>query len=372
MTQASVFRLRFFKDVSLTDWNDWHWQLSHRLHRQSDFERFLTLTDDEKTAMSMPDAFPVAVTPYYAGVLEKSECIRKTVLPSVKEHTTGIGETTDPLGEEPCRVTKNLVHRYPDRVLFLTTDYCSTYCRYCTRSRLVGRLSDSAQGLSRHYESAFDYIRRHKEVRDVLVSGGDPMTLPDEKIEWILSSLRAIKHVEMIRIGTKTPSVLPMRYTKNILKILKKYHPVYFSVHATHVDELTTETQRAYNKLADAGIPVGSQTVLLKGVNDSSESIKKLMHALLKVRVRPYYLFQCDPVKGSSHFRVPIRQGLEIIKKLRGNTSGYAVPTYAADIPQGGGKVVLSPQQIMGRDGDFIILNNFENTPYLFPDPDNE
>jgi lysine 2,3-aminomutase len=369
LTAATVFRRRFYKDVPAALWNDWHWQIRARLSAPADFERLFPLTGDEKNAMNAKDAFPVAVTPYYASVVARCPALRKTVLPSMREHETGVGETLDPLGEEPALVAPHLVHRYPDRVLFLTTDFCSTYCRYCTRSRLVGRNKASACPSKDRYAAAFDYIRNHKEVRDVLVSGGDPMTLPDETLDYILGELRAIKHVEMIRVGTKTPSVLPMRYTKDVLKIIKKHHPVYFSVHATHAAELTEETQRAYNKLADAGVPVGSQTVLLRGVNESVREITALSHALLKVRVRPYYLFQCDPVKGSSHFRVPVDEGLAIIRQMRGNTSGYAVPTYAADIPQGGGKVVLAPQQIIGREGDFIILNNFQNAPYPFPDP---
>ena len=218
------------------------------------------------------------------------------------------------------------------------------------------------------WEQAFSYIRTHPEVRDVLISGGDPLTMPDSALDYLLSNLRAIPSVEMIRIGSKTPAVLPMRFTKSLLNTIKKYHPVFFSLHFTHPDEMTPETNEACNKIADAGIPTGSQTVLLRGVNDNADTLKSLMHKLLKVRVRPYYLFQCDPVKGSMHFRVPVKKGLEIIDALRGHTSGYAVPTYAIDIPGGGGKIVLTPDHTEGRDGNFLLLRNFEGKLYRYPD----
>ena len=365
---TNAFRKRFYPDASRTEWNDWHWQLSRRLQTRADFERVTDLSADEKRAMDMDGAFPVAVTPYYAALLDEPQS-RKTVLPTPAEHVKSIGETNDPLGEEPCRVAANLIHRYPDRVLFLVTDFCSTYCRYCTRARLVGRRRTPEPFSKKSFEAAFAYLETHPQVRDVLVSGGDPLTLPDETIDWLLTRLRAIKSVEMIRIGTKTPVVLPMRLTKNLLKIVKKHHPVFFSLHMTHPAELRAETCKACERIADYGIPAGSQTVLLKGVNDDVNTIKTLMHGLLKIRVRPYYLFQCDPIEGSMSFRVPVEKGLEIIGKLRGNTSGYAVPTYAVDIPQGGGKVVLSPRQVVGRKGDFLLLNNFEDKIYAYPDP---
>ena len=367
--ESLVFKREFYPEVSDSDWFDWHWQLKHRLTKTEDFSRFLTLTDEEKQAMN--NAFPVAVTPYYASVAARSPAVRRTVLPSCAEMTESAGEKDDPLGEEPFMVAPGLFHRYPDRVLFLTTEFCSNYCRYCTRSRLVGRLNEK-NGLSpvrkAMWEQAFSYIRTHPEVRDVLISGGDPLTMPDSALDYLLSNLRAIPSVEMIRIGSKTPAVLPMRFTKSLLNTIKKYHPVFFSLHFTHPDEMTPETNEACNKIADAGIPTGSQTVLLRGVNDNADTLKSLMHKLLKVRVRPYYLFQCDPVKGSMHFRVPVKKGLEIIDALRGHTSGYAVPTYAIDIPGGGGKIVLTPDHVQGRDGDFLLLRNFEGKLYRYPD----
>ena len=370
MTQADFFRKTYFPNVTALEWRDWHWQLAHRLTTKEQFSKLFDLNDDELSALEQKEAFPVAITPYYASLLSCS-ALRKTMLPSVLEKTLSAGETNDPLGEEPCMVAPGLVHRYPDRVLFLTTEYCSAYCRYCTRSRLVGRhASDYDNSALKHrWAKAFDYIRNHKEVRDVLVSGGDPLTLSDELLDFLLSSLRSIKHVEMIRIGSKVPAVLPMRITPALVKIIRKYHPVYFSLHFTHPDEMTPETVRACERIADAGIPAGSQTVLLKGVNDDAETLKKLMHALLKARVRPYYLFQCDPIAGSMHFRVPVRKGIELINALRGHTSGYAVPTYAIDIPGGGGKIIINDQRLIGRDGDFLLLKNFENNTYRYPDP---
>lgn len=370
MTRSELFRKAFYPDVSAAEWKNWRWQLANRLTTPDRIGRLFDLNDEERNALKQTDAFPTAITPYYASLLADSP-LRKTMLPSLKEKIVGAGETDDPLGEEPCMVAPGLVHRYPDRVLFLTTQFCSAYCRYCTRSRMVGRHAATADegGMKRRWEKAFDYIRRHPEVRDVLVSGGDPLTMNDETLDYLLKSLRGIKHVEMIRIGSKVPAVLPMRITPALMKVIRRYHPVFFSLHFTHPDEMTPETVRACERIADAGIPAGSQTVLLKGVNDDAETLKKLMHELLKARVRPYYLFQCDPIAGSMHFRVPVSRGIELINALRGHTSGYAVPTYAIDIPGGGGKIVINDQRCVGRDGDFLLLKNFENETYRYPDP---
>lgn len=370
MARSKTFRKAFYPDVSDAEWKNWRWQLANRLTTPEQIGGMFDLNADEREALSRTDAFPTAITPYYASLLADSP-LRKTMLPSLREKSVCAGETDDPLGEEPCMVAPGLVHRYPDRVLFLTTQYCSAYCRYCTRSRLVGRhaaTSDNS-GMKRRWEKAFDYIRNHPEVRDVLVSGGDPLTMSDETLDYLLKSLRDIKHVEMIRIGSKVPAVLPMRITPALMKVVRRYHPVFFSLHFTHPDEMTPETVRACERIADAGIPAGSQTVLLKGVNDDAETLKKLMHELLKARVRPYYLFQCDPIAGSMHFRVPVAKGIELINALRGHTSGYAVPTYAIDIPGGGGKIVINDQRCIGRDGNFLLLKNFENEIYRYPDP---
>ncbi len=370
MNKADYFRKRFYPDVSDEQWNDWHWQLSRRLTGEQELKRLFDLTHDEELALKQKDSFSFAITPYYASVVDGSP-LRKTMFPDLKEKICSNGETDDPLGEEPCMVAPGLVHRYPDRVLFLTTKYCSCYCRYCTRSRLVGRHSSQTEtiGLKASWEEAFKYIAKHTEVRDVLISGGDPLTLSDNTLDYLLCRLREIKHVEIIRIGSKVPAVLPMRITPDLLKIIQKYHPVFFSLHFTHPDEITPETAKACEDIANTGIPAGSQTVLLKDINDDPDTLKKLMHELLKHRVRPYYLFQCDPILGSMHFRVPVSRGIELINALRGYTSGYAVPTYAIDIPGGGGKIIINDQRYMGRDGDFILLKNFENKIYRYPDP---
>jgi lysine 2,3-aminomutase len=260
------------------------------------------------------------------------------------------------------------VHRYPDRVLFLVTKFCSTYCRYCTRSRLVGNGNHTFFNKVK-WERAIAYIESSPMVRDVLISGGDPLTLPDERLEWLLSRLRRIRHVEFLRIGTKVPVVLPQRITPGLARMLKRYHPLWISIHFTHPDELTPEVHGACARLADAGIPLGSQTVLLAGVNDNLDTMKRLMHGLLKIRVRPYYLYQCDPIVGSAHFRTPVKKGIEIIEGLRGNTTGYAVPTYVIDAPGGGGKIAIFPESMVGRNGDDLLLRNYRKRIYRYPDP---
>ncbi|HEX4297438.1 MAG TPA: KamA family radical SAM protein, partial [Devosia sp.] len=279
------------------------------------------------------------------------------------------GEDPDPLGEEHDMVVPGLVHRYPDRVLFLTTGFCSTYCRYCTRSRMVGETNGEYSFSVSQWEKAAQYIEAHPEVRDCLLSGGDPLSIGDDKLEWLLTRLRSIKHLEFIRIGTKIPVVMPQRITLKLTRMLKRFHPLWMSVHFTHPDELTPETVEACGRLADAGIPLGSQTVLLKGINDSIEVMKPLMHGLLKARVKPYYIFQCDPVSGSAHFRTPVEKGLEIIRGLRGFTTGYAVPQFIIDAPGGGGKVSVGPDFLLGRDGDDILIRNFEGDTYRYHDP---
>jgi lysine 2,3-aminomutase len=283
------------------------------------------------------------------------------MVPSAEELTVSRGENVDPLAEGHHEAAPRLIHRYPDRILLLATDFCSAYCRYCTRSRLVG------QGEHGSLTEAFEYIRAHSEIRDVLVSGGDPLTLPDCALESILSTLRAIPHIEIIRIGTKVPTVLPQRITPSLVKMLKKYHPLFISIHAAHPKELTLEAKSALERLAGAGIPLGSQTVLLKGINDSPAIMKRLMHKLLMARVRPYYLYQCDPVRGTSHFRTSVAKGLEIIGNLRGFTSGYAVPTFVVDSPGGGGKIPISVNNICGESDGDLFLMNYEGHIFRYP-----
>jgi lysine 2,3-aminomutase len=278
------------------------------------------------------------------------------------------GEADDPLGEDGHSPVPGLVHRYPDRVLLLPLDFCSTYCRYCTRSRVVGH--GEIQPNQQRLEAIFHYLEDAVQVRDVLISGGDPLALSDEKLDWILGRLRAIPHIEFVRIGTKMPAVLPQRITPELCSMLRKYHPLWMSVHFLHPDECTPESARACAQLADAGIPLGAQTVLLQGVNDSVDVMKELVHKLLLMRVRPYYLYQCDPISGSAHFRTPVSKGLEIIQGLRGHTTGYAAPTYVIDAPGGGGKIVLQPETVVGRDGHDLLLKNFEGRVFRYPDPD--
>ncbi len=374
-SRARFFLRQFFPGITLTDWNDWRWQLHHRITDIHTLSRILRLSDDERTMGACgPGQLPMAITPYYASLLEREnplQPVRRTVVPVTAEYFHSPGETRDPLGEEHNTAVPGLVHRYPDRVLFLVTQFCSTYCRYCTRSRLVGNGSNPAFTLAQ-WERAIAYIEASPSVRDVLLSGGDPLTLSDERLEWLVSRLRRIRHVELLRIGTKVPVVLPQRITANLAHMFKRYHPLWMSIHFTHPDELTPEVNQACGRLADAGIPLGSQTVLLAGINDNLETMKQLMHGLLKMRVRPYYLYQCDPILGSAHFRTPVEKGVEIIQGLRGHTTGYAVPTYVIDAPGGGGKIPIFPRTVVGQDGDELLLKNYQGNIYRYPDPGSE
>lgn len=369
--RAAAFRRRFFPDSLPAEWNDWHWQLRHRIRDIRALSSMMALSEDEAQAMTLlAGQLPLAVTPYYASLLDPGnplQPLRRCVVPVTGEYLHSPGEAADPLGEEEDSPVPGLVHRYPDRVLFLVTDFCSTYCRYCTRSRIVGHGNGFSANMAR-WERALAYISDTPTVRDVLLSGGDPLTLPDESLHWLLSRLRRIKHVEFVRIGTKAPVVLPQRITPSLTRMLKKYHPLWMSIHFTHADEITPEVNQACERLADAGIPLGSQTVLLAGINDSVEAMKSLVHGLLRIRVKPYYLYQCDPILGSAHFRTPVEKGLEIIRGLRGHTTGYAVPSYVIDAPGGGGKIPLVPDYVEGRDGDDLLLRNYKGVTYRYPD----
>jgi lysine 2,3-aminomutase len=369
--RTSAFRKRFFPYSSLAEWNDWRWQLRHRIKDVYALSSILTLSEDEARAMtSMAGQLPLAITPYYASLLDRDHAlqpVRRCVVPVAAEYLHSPGEAADPLGEDHDSPVPGLVYRYPDRVLFLVTDFCSTYCRYCTRSRMVGHGNGSSANMAR-WTQVLDYIEATPTVRDVLLSGGDPLTLPDEMLEWLLSRLRHIRHVEFLRVGTKVPVVLPQRITPALTRMLKKYHPLWMSIHFTHPHELTPETSQACERLADAGIPLGSQTVLLAGINDKVETMRSLVHGLLKIRVKPYYLYQCDPILGSAHFRTSVEKGLEIIRGLRGHTTGYAVPHYVIDAPGGGGKIPLLPDYLRGRDGDDLLLMNYEGRMFRYPD----
>ena len=364
------FRKKHFAGVPTKLWNDWRWQTSHRIRTLSQLQSVISLSEEERAAFTRSEApLPLGVTPYYMSLVaadDPNQPIRRSVIPTVQETVHSLGEADDPLAEDAMSPVPGLVHRYPDRVLLLLSDFCSTYCRYCTRSRVVGH--GAVQPSRNRLERAFAYIEQIPSVRDVLLSGGDPLMLGEEKLSWILSRLRQIPHVEIVRIGTKVPAVLPQRVTPNLVRMLRQYHPLWMSLHFTHPDECTPEAYRACAMLADAGIPLGSQTVLLKGINDNVETMRDLVHHLLKMRVRPYYLYQCDPITGSSHFRTPIETGLEIIRGLRGFTSGYAIPTYVVDAPGGGGKIPLMPDYVVGRENGALVLRNYENNLYRYPE----
>ena len=368
---SRILRKQFVFRSTPSEWNDWQWQLKNRIRDLDTLSKIISLSEEERENLeSNGGAMPLAITPYYASLLDKTNPmhpLRRAVVPVKAELRKSHGEAEDPLGEEADSPVKGIVHRYPDRVLFLVTDFCSTYCRYCTRSRMVGRSAEK-QAEGSNWNAAIDYILAHTEIRDVLLSGGDPLTLSDEALEWLLSKLCRIPHVEIVRIGTKVPVVLPQRITPKLVRMLKRYHPLWINIHFMHPEELTPETSAACTRLADAGIPLGSQTVLLKDINDNVETMKQLFHGLLKIRVRPYYLYQCDPIVGSSHFRTPVEKGLEIIKGLRGHTTGLAIPSFVIDAPGGGGKIPLLPEYVMGRYGDEVILKNYEENIFLYPD----
>lgn len=372
-SHSKSFYRRFYPGTGASEWNDWHWQFKSRIRALDELARIFRLSADERSAVERHQGpLPVGITPYYASLMgldDSTEPLRRTHIMTGEEFVRLPGEDDDPLGEDHDTVAPGLVHRYPDRVLFLATGTCSTYCRYCTRARVVGNPGGEYQFSVRQWEGALAYLEAHTEVRDVLLSGGDPLSIGNDKLDWLLSRLRAIRHIEFIRIGTKIPVVLPQRITKDLVKMLKKHHPLWMSLHVTHPKELTVEATEAFARLADAGIPLGSQTVLLKGVNDDAALMKSLMQGLLKRRVKPYYLYQCDPIRGSGHFRTTVDKGIEIIRALRGHTTGYATPMFAVDAPGGGGKILIAPDSIVGRDGDDLLLRNFEGDVYRYPDP---
>lgn len=320
---------------------------------------------DRRVAERLDKFFQARINPYYLSLIRyPGDPIWLQCVPDETE-LNDIDAPEDPLGEDSMSPVPNITHRYPDRVLFLTTSQCGMYCRFCTRKRKVG---DSSKISMRGLESAFKYIEEHKEIRDVILSGGDPLMLTDAMLEKILQRLRQIPHVEIIRLGTRMPVVLPHRITPKLVRMLKKYHPIYVNTHFNHPWEITPESKRACELLADAGIPIGNQTVLMKGVNDDPEVIKELFRKLLLIRVRPYYLYQADLTKGANHFRTPIKVGLEIMDKLRGHTSGLAVPYYVIDAPGGGGKIPLLPQYILYQDDEKIVFRNYKYETFVYPD----
>ena len=368
-TRSSEFIRRYFPLTTIDSWNDWKWQLRHTFNTAEDLSKIMNLTEDEITAIkNLKGRLPLRITPYFASLINDTEPnhpLRRNVIPVVDELIQHSNEQSDPLHESSYSPVKGIVHRYPDRVLFTVTQVCSSYCRYCTRSHSVGKLDKLAKS---DFEKAFDYIRNNKEVRDVLVSGGDPLTMSDETLDYILSNIRKIDHVEIIRIGTRVPVVLPQRITGNLVSILRKYHPLFLSLHFSHPAEVTEDCAEACTKLADGGFPLGSQTVLLKGINDNVPVMKELFHKLLKIRVRPYYLYQCDLIPGSGHFRTTVKKGLEIIKGLRGFTSGYAIPQFVVDAPGGGGKIPLLPNYVVEHTEEKIVLSNYKGVLCEYPE----
>ncbi len=368
------FILKHFPGISFREWNSWTWQLKNSVRSINDLQRYLNLSQEELFLLNRPGMLPVRITPYYLSLMavdDPSDPIRRTMVPVLNELTLSEGELADPLGEVNQSPVPQLVHRYPDRALFLVTGFCSSYCRYCTRTHMVSEKAKTHITRAQ-WQQAIDYIAATPAIRDVVISGGDPFTLPDSAIDFLLNKLMSIPHLEMVRIGTKVPVVLPQRITPSLMRILKKYQPLFVNIHFTHPSELTVETKLACARLADAGIPLGSQTVLLKGINDEVETMRKLMHELLKARVRPYYIYQCDPVPGSSHFRTPVEKGLEIIHGLRGFTSGLAVPHFVIDAPGGGGKIPLLPDYYQGRANGNIVLENYQGNTYYYPDAVNK
>jgi lysine 2,3-aminomutase len=371
--ETKSFYRRFHPGTSVTEWNDWHWQFQTRIRSLAELARIFRLSEDERLAVEQhAGPLPVGITPYYASLMSRddpAEPLRRTHIMTRAEGIRMPGESDDPLHEDHDTAAPGIVHRYPDRVLFLTTGTCATYCRYCTRARAVGNPGGEYQFSPKQWERALAYLEAHTEVRDVLLSGGDPLSIGDERLDWLLGRLRAMRHIEFLRIGTKIPMVLPQRITRTLVKMLKRHHPLFMSLHVMHPREFTEETREALARLADAGIPLGSQTVLMKGINDDISVMKPLMHNLLKNRVKPYYLYQTDPIRGSSHFRTTVDKGLEIIEGLRGHTTGYATPIFAVDAPGGGGKIQIAPDFVAGRDGDDLLLRNFEGKVYRYPDP---
>ena len=359
-----------FADVPDEQWNNWRWQLSHRLNTADEIEQVLPLTESERRALSAPNLFRVDVTPYFISLIDPqnpADPVRRQVIPTAAEMVPFTAMMEDSLSEDAHSPVPGLVHRYPDRVLMLVTTQCASYCRYCTRSRIVG---DPAEQFSRaEFEMQLDYLRRTPQVRDVLLSGGDPLTLAPKLLEELISRLREIEHIEIIRIGSRVPVFLPMRVDDELCNMLQKYHPIWFNIHVNHSNEISRELAEACDRLTRAGVPLGNQSVLLAGVNDCVHIQRQLVQDLVRIRVRPYYLYQCDLVEGSGHFRTPVAKGVEIIEGLRGHTSGFAVPTYVVDAPGGGGKIPVMPTYQISMSDHKIVLRNFEGFVTTYEEP---
>ena len=364
-------RYELFPNVTDEQWNDWKWQVKNRIETLEDLKKYVTLTPEEEEGVKKTlQTLRMAITPYYISLIDPNnpDCpVRKQAVPTGKETYQSPADLLDPLHEDEDSPVPGLTHRYPDRVLLLITDMCSMYCRHCTRRRFAGQ-KDGESAIDR-IDKAIEYIAKTPQVRDVLLSGGDSLCVSDERLEYIISRVRAIPHVEIIRLGSRTPVVCPQRITDDLVNMLKKYHPVWLNTHFNHPQEVTKEAAEACAKLANAGIPLGNQTVLLRGVNDCVNTMKKLMHELVKMRVRPYYIYQCDLSMGIEHFRTPVSKGIEIIEGLRGHTSGYAVPTFGVDAPGGGGKTPVMPQYVISQAPGKVVLRNFEGVITTYTEP---
>jgi lysine 2,3-aminomutase len=363
-------RPAIWADIPDDKWNDWRWQLAHRLNSVDELAQIINLTPEEIDGLTADGKFRVDITPYFASLIDPDDprCpIRRQVIPLGRELEAFEGMMEDSLAEDAHSPVPGLVHRYPDRVLMLLTTQCASYCRYCTRSRIVG--SPGATFSRAEFDLQLDYLRRTPQVRDVLLSGGDPLTLAPKMLEHILASLREIDHIEIIRIGSRVPVFLPQRITDEFAAMLGQYHPLWMNIHVNHPQEITPELSRALDTLSRAGIPLGNQSVLLAGINDSVNIQRELVHALVRNRVRPYYLYQCDLVKGAGHFRTTVAKGIEIIEGLRGHTSGYAVPTYVVDAPGGGGKIPVMPQYLISQAPGKVVLRNYEGYITTYDEP---
>lgn len=360
-----------FAGVPDKDWNDWRWQVRNRVEDLQDLKKYITLTPEEENGVKQClSALRMAITPYYLSLIDLNDPfdpVRRQAVPTASELHKADADLLDPLHEDTDSPVKGLTHRYPDRVLFLVTDQCSMYCRHCTRRRFAGQ-TDSAVPQSQ-IDECIHYISQHPEVRDVLLSGGDALMLSDERLEDIIKRLRAIPHVEIIRIGSRTPVVVPQRITQELCDMLKKYHPIWLNTHFNHPNEITEESAAACARLADAGVPLGNQSVLLAGINDCVHVMKNLVQQLVRIRVRPYYIYQCDLSMGLEHFRTTVSKGIEIIESLRGHTSGYAVPTFVVDAPGGGGKIPVMPNYLISESPTKVVLRNFEGVITTYTQP---
>lgn len=362
----------YFPHVSEEDWNDWHWQVRNRIETLDELKKYVCLTPEEEDGVRESlKTLRMAITPYYLSLIDPEDPhdpVRKQAIPTAQELIRSEADLLDPLHEDEDSPVPGLTHRYPDRVLFLITDMCSMYCRHCTRRRFAGQKDDASP--TERIDKCIEYIARTPQVRDVLLSGGDALLVSDKRLEYIISRLREIPHVEIIRIGSRTPVVLPQRITPELVQMLSKYHPIWLNTHFNHPNEVTPESKAACERLANAGVPLGNQSVLLRGINDCTTVMKRLVHELVKIRVRPYYIYVCDLSQGIGHFRTPVSKGIEIIENLRGHTSGYAVPTFVVDAPGGGGKIPVMPNYVVSQGPHRVVLRNYEGVITTYTEPE--